>query len=133
MYGEIVEYSEKNDTKSMYFQFGTIARILFDFEPIVLEQASYDPDDDDITYSGQSSADNGIWGARPIVMQSENDTDDTNSTGEYTDTYDYYDINDISIDEFDWSFGLFTTFPGLKYLSELGGVFQFTVGFLNGT
>jgi hypothetical protein len=64
MYGEIVEYSEANDTRSMYFEFGRIARILFDFEPVVLEEASFSPEDnDDIVYSGSSPAENGIWGS----------------------------------------------------------------------
>lgn len=69
MYGEIVEYSEANDTKSMYYEFGRIARLLFDFEPVVLEESSYSPEDnDDIVYAGESSSESGIWGARPIVM-----------------------------------------------------------------
>lgn len=52
LYGEIVEYSEANDTRSMYYEFGRIVRILFDFEPVVLEEASYSSDDNnEITYS----------------------------------------------------------------------------------
>jgi len=109
----------------MYYEYGRIARIVLDFEPVILENASNDDDDDDeITYSGSSKAETGVWGLPPLVMQEEgddtqttNDTNSTNSTNtteEYYDTYDnYYDINDLSLDDFDWSFGLFDSLPGL--------------------
>jgi hypothetical protein len=128
----------------MYYEYGRIARIVSDFEPVILETASND-DDDEITYSGSSKADTGVWGLPPLVMQeaddadteTTNDTNSTNSTNtteEYYDTYDaLYDINDLSLEDFDWSFGLFDALPGLSYLSKIGGPFEFTVGFLNGT
>lgn len=129
MYGEIVEYAEQNETEYMYYEYGRIARIVCDFEPVILEQASND-DDDEITYAGSSKAESGVWGLPPLVMQegdgenSTNSTNSTNTTEEYYDTYDnLYDINDLSLEDFDWSFGLFDALPGLSYLSEIGGPF----------
>lgn len=67
LYGEIIEYDELNKTEEKWYELGRIARIVLDFEPIVLEDASLSSDDDDeITYS--TKADTGVWGSPPLVM-----------------------------------------------------------------
>jgi len=66
LYGEIIEYSEANDTESMYYEFGRIFRLVVDIEPVVLEEAAFNADE--IVYSGSAApADSGVWG-RPLVM-----------------------------------------------------------------
>lgn len=133
LYGEIREYSEANDTEKVYYEFGRIFRLVVDIEPVVLEEAGYDKADDvEITYAADSApADSGVWGAprtRPLVMQVID-----NFTGEEIDTRDYVNPDDIDLSDFDWSFGLYTTFPGLKYLMTIRGPLDFAMGFLNGT
>lgn len=78
LYAEIIEYSEANDTESMYYEFGRIFRLVSDIEPVVLEEAS---NDDEIVYSGSSApAESGVWG-RPLVMQEE-ETEDSEEEAE---------------------------------------------------
>jgi len=134
LYGEIREYSEANDTEKVYYEFGRIFRLVMDIEPVVLEEAGYDADEEEITYAGDASpAVSGVWGSprsRPLVKATI--TNEDNTTEEY-DTRDYVNPDDINLADFDWSFGLYGTFPGLKYLAQISGPLNFTMGFLNGT
>ena len=134
LYGEIREYSEANDTVKVYYEFGRIFRLVMDIEPVVLEEAGYDADEEEITYAADASpADSGVWGSprsRPLVKATI--TNEDNTTEEY-DTRDYVNPDDINLADFDWSFGLYGTFPGLKYLAQISGPLNFTMGFLNGT
>lgn len=104
-----------------------------DIEPVILEESGFD-ESEYATYAAadDSSAETGVWGrqnTRPLVRQAIiNDT-----TNETYDTRDYVNPDDINLADFDWSFGLYSTFPGLKYLAELSGPLNFTMGFLNGT
>lgn len=94
----------------MYEQ-GRIFRLLVDIEPVVLEEAGYDAEEEQIPYAADASpAETGVWGGkRPLVQQAID-----NQTGEVIDTRDYVDPDQINLSDFDWSFGLYTTFPGLK-------------------
>lgn len=133
LYGEIREYTENNETERVYYEFGRIFRLVMDIEPVVLEEAGFDADEQ-ITYAADASpADSGVWGApktRPLVKQV---IDNSTGTPEEIDTRDYVNPDDINLADFDWSFGLTTTFPGLKYLTRISGPLNFTMGFLNGT
>lgn len=41
LYGDIREYSEANDTTSVYYEFGRIFRLVFDIEPVILEESGW--------------------------------------------------------------------------------------------
>lgn len=63
-------------------------------------------------------------------MQEE---DATNEEEDEESTIDQTSIDDFNLADFDWSFGLFDSYPGLEDIVKIGGPFQFTSGFLNGT
>lgn len=63
LYSEIVEYSEAGNTPAMYYEFGRIARLVLDIEPVVLEESAFNAND-----VVRSSENDGVWGARPKVM-----------------------------------------------------------------
>ena len=138
LYGDIREYDEANNTAKVWYEFGRIWRLVVDIEPVILEEAGWSAPDDSIYFSADesSSAETGVWGAprvkgsRPFVQQA---IIDSNGTNETIDTRDYVDPNEINLLDFDWSFGLYDTFPGLKYIATLSGPLNFTMGFLNGT
>ena len=109
-------------------------------EPVILEDASwFQAPEDSVAYTAdeESSAETGVWGpprvkgSKPFVQQVIIDNED--GTNETYDTRDYVNPDDINLADFDWSFGLYDSFPGIQYLAKLSGPLNFTMGFLNGT
>jgi hypothetical protein len=46
LYGGIREYAEANNTEKVFYEYGRIFRLVMDIEPVVLEEAGYEADEE---------------------------------------------------------------------------------------
>lgn len=111
--------------------------MIADIEPVMIESGSLNDTDDDVIYfkGSNDSAQTGLWGGNPKVKQTTDEVVvEDNSTLDSNETYDLdADLQGFDLSDFDWTFGLLDSIPGITFLLTLEGPFEFATGFLNGT
>ena len=100
--------------------------MVLDFDPVILEESGMD---DDVFLQREPGKRNGPAKAKfyhPLVQVDDARLEELKQGGA-----DSLNANDLA--DFDWTFGLSETFPGIKNMISFYGPLNFSRGFINGT